>query len=61
MLKHPFFRRQPRSAMVLAMAAAFHPLAQAQQDAGMETTMQTVEIIGTTPLPGIGQRRNEIA
>lgn len=51
--------RLPQTAIMLALAAAFHPCvhAQAQQDAAMPV----VEIIGNTPLPGIGQARNEIA
>lgn len=44
-----------RSAIALALTATFGLDAHAQQ------AMPTVEIIGTTPLPGIGQPRNQVA
>ncbi|CAM3648350.1 TonB-dependent receptor [Polaromonas hydrogenivorans] len=50
-------QRWPRTALALALAAAFNLHAQAQQ----EPALSTVEVIGSTPLPGIGQPRNEIA
>lgn len=46
-----------QTSVVLALSAAFKLTAHAQQEA----SLPTVEIIGTTPLPGIGQPRNEIA
>ena len=46
-----------QTALALAISAAFGLSAHAQQ----EKTLSTVEVIGTTPLPGIGQPRNEIA
>jgi outer membrane receptor protein involved in Fe transport len=54
-MKHA--HRVPQTAIMLALAAAFHPYAHAQQ----EPSIPVVEIIGSTPLPGIGQARNEIA
>ena len=47
----------PRTAIMLALTAAFSVCAQAQSD----KSLAAVEVIGTTPLPGIGQPRNEIA
>ena len=45
----------PCTAIALALLSAFNLPAHAQQ------VMAVVEVIGTTPLPGIGQPRNEIA
>jgi outer membrane receptor protein involved in Fe transport len=56
-MNHVFFHQCQRTAIVLALAAAFHPQAQAQA----QSEMQVIEIIGSTPLPGIGQARSEIA
>lgn len=42
---------------MLAIAAILSPAAHAQQ----EKTLSAVDVIGSTPLPGIGQPRNEIA
>jgi len=57
-MTHAIFRR-PRAArrttIALALATACSLDANAQQD------MVQVEIIGTTPLPGIGQPRNQVA
>ena len=58
----PLYRRYrrplwPQSSLLLALAAAFSPQAHAQQ----EKSLTTVDVIGSTPLPGIGQPRNEIA
>lgn len=47
----------PRTFIVLVLAAAFSLNAHAQQ----EKILPAVEVIATTPLPGIGQPRNEIA
>ncbi|MCX7255477.1 MAG: TonB-dependent receptor [Polaromonas sp.] len=60
MLHSPFHRKLlawPHSSLLLALAAAFSPPAQAQQ----EKALATVDVVGSTPLPGIGQPRNEIA
>ena len=60
MLHHTFHRgllTWPRTSVLLALASAFSLNAQAQQ----EKTLPAVEVIGTTPLPGVGQPRNEIA
>jgi len=58
---HSPFQRRPlawtQSSLLLALIAAFSPQAHAQQD----KALATVEVIGSTPLPGIGQPRNEIA
>lgn len=56
----PFHRRPlawPPSSLLLALIAAFSPVAHAQQ----EKSLATVDVVGSTPLPGIGQPRNEIA
>ena len=57
-MTHALFRR-PRtgrhSTIALALAAAF------SLDANARQHMVQVEIIGTTPLPGIGQPRNQVA
>jgi outer membrane receptor protein involved in Fe transport len=55
----PFRHRPfwPQSSLLLALAAAFSPQAHAQQ----EKSLATVDVVGSTPLPGIGQPRNEIA
>ncbi len=45
-----------RTAIVLAVNAAFCGYAQAQ-----ETSLPAVEVVGMTPLPGIGQPLNQIA
>lgn len=54
---HPGRQRWPRTSLALALSAAFGLTAHAQQ----EKALATVEVVGTTPLPGIGQPRNEIA
>ena len=54
---HPGRQRWPRTALALALSAAFSLTAQAQQD----KSLSTVEVIGSTPLPGIGQPLNELA
>ena len=58
-MKHPNSHRTPKAgrktAVVLALTAAFHLHGHAQQ------VLPVVEIIGATPLPGIGQPRNQIA
>jgi Ser/Thr protein kinase RdoA (MazF antagonist) len=58
---HSPFHRQatlwPHASLLLALIAAFSPEAHAQQD----KSLATVEVVGSTPLPGIGQPRNEIA
>lgn len=54
---HPLSKVWLQTSLVLALTAAFNLNAYAQQ----EKTLTTVEVIGTTPLPGIGQPRNEIA
>jgi outer membrane receptor protein involved in Fe transport len=58
-VQYPIFHRGPwpRTSIVLALSAAFSPHAHAQQ----EKILPAVEVIGSTPLPGIGQPRNEIA
>ncbi|HJW56082.1 MAG TPA: TonB-dependent receptor [Burkholderiaceae bacterium] len=60
-MQHPLFHRGlqiwPHTSIVLALTAAFNPNAHAQQ----EKLPPAVEIIGTAPLPGIGQPREEIA
>ncbi len=56
----PFYRQAPlwpHSSLLLALIAAFSSQAHAQQ----EKSLATVEVVGSTPLPGIGQPRNEIA
>ena len=55
----PFRHRPfwPQSSLLLALAAAFSPQAHAQQ----EKSLATVDVVGSTPLPGLGQPRNEIA
>ena len=47
----------PRTSIMLALTAAFSVCAHAQQ----EKTLAAIDVIGSTPLPGIGQPRNEIA
>ena len=54
---YPGQQRWPRTALALALSAAFSLTAQAQQ----EKSLSTVEVIGTTPLPGIGQPLYELA
>lgn len=60
-MRHPILHRGlqiwPRTSMALALTTAFSLNAYAQQ----EKILPAVEVIGTTPLPGIGQPRNEIA
>ena len=60
-MQYPIFHRGlqmwPQTSIVLALTAAFNLTAHAQQ----EKTLRAVEVIGITPLPGIGQPRNEIA
>lgn len=60
-MRYPILHRGrqvwPRTSMALALAAAFSLNAHAQQ----EKILPAVEVIGATPLPGIGQSRNEIA
>ena len=55
----PFHRTQMvrRTAIALALASAFNIPSHAQQT----DTLAVIEVIGSTPLPGIGQPRNEIA
>ena len=57
------FAQGPRTVAALALVAAFAPGAHAQQatSAPQDRTLPTVEVIGATPLPGMGQPRNEIA
>lgn len=69
------FRGRPlrRTALLMALAAAFSMSAQAQQPEQQEPLeppqqapdqdqlLPTIDVIGTTPLPGIAQSRNEIA
>ncbi len=50
-------QRWPRTALALALSAACSLAAQAQQGA----TLSTVEVVGNTPLPGIGHPLNELA
>lgn len=47
----------PKAACVMALAAAFSNWASAQT----APTLPTVEVVGSMPLPGLGQPRNEIA
>ncbi|CAN5311328.1 TonB-dependent receptor [soil metagenome] len=60
-MQHPVLQRRPttwpRTALALALSAAFSLTAQAQQD----KALSTVEVVGRTPLPGIGQPLNELA
>ena len=59
-MQHPIFHREQlwcQTSIVLALSVTFNLTARAQQ----EKTLPAVEVIGTTPLPGIGQPRNEIA
>src|SRR5450830_357086 len=54
------YRTQPlwiRTSIMLALTSAFGPNAHAQQ----VKTLAAVEVIGSTPLPGIGQPLNEMA
>lgn len=60
MRHHIFYRgllTWSQTSIVLAMAAAVVPAAQAQQ----EKTLLAVQVVGATPLPGIGQPLGEIA
>ncbi len=55
---HHGLQRWPHTALMLALMAAFHPAAEAQPS---EKSLATVEVVGTTPLPGIGQPLSEMA
>ena len=63
-MRNPAFRSGQQiwrqTAVVLALTAAFNPNAHAQQETILPA-LPAVEVIGSTPLPGIGQPRNEIA
>lgn len=50
-----------RSALTLALLSAFGLPAHAEQIQQIQQALAVVEIIGTTPLPGIGQAREELA
>ena len=50
----------PRTAIALALASAFAFAAQAQAQQS-EKSLATVEVVGATPLPGIGQPLYELA
>lgn len=60
-MQHHIFYRGPltwsQTSIVLAMAVTVVPAAQAQQ----EKTLPAVQVVGATPLPGIGQPLGEIA
>lgn len=54
---HPF----PLKRGLLALSAALSSAAFAQQEPQSRQQLPVVEVIGITPLPGLGQLRNEIA
>ncbi len=60
-MQHPTTHRErplwPRTSIMLALSAAFSVCAHAQQ----RQALDTVEVIGSTALPGLGQPRYEIA
>lgn len=58
-MQHPLLHcgPWPRTSIALALATAFTAHAQAQQ----ENILPAVEVVGSTPLPGIGQPLSEIA
>ena len=73
-MTHPFqphprprSRRLPGRPTVLALAVGsalvslFPVSGWAQEEAGAEPTLRTVTVIGTTPLPGTGLERNQVA
>jgi len=59
LVQHPISRRRlwPQTSITLALVATFSPHANAQQ----EKILPAVEVVGSTPLPGIGQPLSEVA